>query len=341
MNNMNNMGKSSAFHLIGLTLVGLFVLLGCTSENRQNDELSSVTRALSQATLALSPAFEATNTITLTPALEPSATPTATKTATPMATDTPEATSTPPPLSTLPPEGADALLLDLLQNNAGCQLPCWWGAVPGETMWSSFESFLATFASEIVRTGPSAKSFYFYYVTMSTRETGRTVGHWASYAVHNDIIEDIETHGGRSPTYSLPQILTTYGPPEEIWLMTFQDTPTGSLPFRMSLLYTEKGFMVSYRVQSIEKQFDPYRLVWCPHDNEPQRVSLWLVSPEREVEFTFEEARETALHISAEEPYLQLSAATGLDEVSFYEIFKEANSSSCLETPGDLWPNGG
>jgi hypothetical protein len=40
------------------------------------------------------------------------------------------------PLPAVPPATADAIVEDLLKNNAGCRLPCWWGVVPGETQWS-------------------------------------------------------------------------------------------------------------------------------------------------------------------------------------------------------------
>ena len=308
------------------TFLFLLLLIGCgQSEPAMPTAVSQIT-----PTATVLPTITAVApTATFTPTSQPTATPT--KTATPMATNTPMPTPTPAPLPTLPPAEAEALLLDLLYNNAGCQLPCWWGAVPGETAWSGFKPFLATFISRIVPLSPPGRPLQFYEVT---------TGHWTMYAVRDGIIDNIETNWGRSPTYSLPQILTTYGPPDEVWLMTFQDTPDGSLPFRMSLLYAEKGIVVSYRVENIEKQFVPYQLVWCPHNNEPRGVSLWLVSPEREAKLTFDEARERTLHISAEEPYLRLSEATDMDEISFYEAFKDPTTSTCLETPVLLWPLG-
>jgi hypothetical protein len=321
-------------------LIGLLLLFGCTPGDPQNNEQAGTTPesdAVNSTITPLSDTFEPADRVTSTLTRKPSPTSTATPTITPTATSTPTPSYTATPLPTLPPEEADALIWELLQNNVGCQLPCWWGAIPGKTAWPDFQPFLATLASEIIRTGPSARSFYFYHVTMSPQEPGRTIGHWASYRVRDGIIDSIETNWGGSPTYSLPQILTTYGTPDEVWLMTYQDTPTGSLPFRMSLLYAERGFVITYEFSNIEIQFNPYQLVWCS-ENEPFIVSLWLVAPEREVKLTFDEARETALHISAEEPYLRLSEATDMDERSFYETFKDPDSTSCLGTPVLLWP---
>jgi hypothetical protein len=335
------MNRLDSFH--SWLFIGLLLLFGCTRADPQNNERGGVTPESASMTFTIAPlpaTPELADTVTPTLTEKPLPTSTATPTVTPTATTTPTPTLTPTPLPTLPPEEADALLLDLLHSNASCQLPCWWGAVPGETVWPDFEPFLATFASEIVRTGPSASSFYFYHVTMSAQEPSRTIGHWTSYRVRHGIIDNIETDWGRSPTYSLSQVLTTYGPPDEVWLMTYQDTPDRSLPFRMSLLYAERGFLVSYRVEDIEKQYVPYQLAWCPHNNEPQIAFLWLVSPGREAKLTFDEARERTLHISAEEPYLRLSEATDMDEVSFYEAFRDLDSSNCIETPVLLWPEG-
>lgn len=50
---------------------------------------------------------------------------------TPTATATPRPTLANSPLPTLPPNEAQALVLELLEHNAGCRLPCWWGFSPG------------------------------------------------------------------------------------------------------------------------------------------------------------------------------------------------------------------
>jgi hypothetical protein len=62
---------------------------------------------------------------------------------------TSEPTLTWTPLPTLSPGEADVLVMDLLENNAGCQLPCWWGIWPGETTWDEAKYYLETFASKI------------------------------------------------------------------------------------------------------------------------------------------------------------------------------------------------
>ncbi len=38
-----------------------------------------------------------------------------------------------PSVTTLPTGEAQKMVQELLENNAGCRLPCWWGIVPGKT----------------------------------------------------------------------------------------------------------------------------------------------------------------------------------------------------------------
>lgn len=71
-------------------------------------------------------------------------------------TSTPHGTPLPTPaftwtslpiLPTLSTSGADLLISDLLINNGGCKLPCWWGIMPGETPWNEAYQTLSTFAT--------------------------------------------------------------------------------------------------------------------------------------------------------------------------------------------------
>ena len=62
-------------------------------------------------------------------------------TATPRPTRTPTSipAETPTPFPTLEPEEKLDFILEMLETNGGCQLPCWWGVTPGETRWEQVE----------------------------------------------------------------------------------------------------------------------------------------------------------------------------------------------------------
>jgi hypothetical protein len=64
-------------------------------------------------------------------------------------TFTPLATEALAPLPTLSPVEAKAFVLELTQNNGGCELPCFWGFTPGQTKWQTAEPLLTSFAYQI------------------------------------------------------------------------------------------------------------------------------------------------------------------------------------------------
>jgi hypothetical protein len=69
-----------------------------------------------------------------------------------------EPTWTPRP--TLNPDEAIRLVQDLLVDNCGCRLLCYWGVVPGETTWQEAKSFLEAFAHIEEVTSRTRKTMY-------------------------------------------------------------------------------------------------------------------------------------------------------------------------------------
>jgi hypothetical protein len=116
-----------------LMLFIAFVVISCQSPGQVAEQPNTtITPLPPTSTPALTtnwtqmptPAPTRTATATLLPTFTPTPTPTATYT--PRPTVTPSLT----PLPTLDPDAAATLVLELLDNNGGCSLPCWWGATP-------------------------------------------------------------------------------------------------------------------------------------------------------------------------------------------------------------------
>lgn len=119
-----------------VTAAGLVLLVGCSlSPGPATQPAASPFTSLPTnpplQTMSVTPLVTRTVAPTYTKTPRPA---TATKTATMTATitETPGPPS-PTPLPTLSDAQAEALALDLLKNNRGCDLPCWWGFVPGVT----------------------------------------------------------------------------------------------------------------------------------------------------------------------------------------------------------------
>lgn len=82
---------------------------------------------------------------TATPSPSALITSTAAPSVVPSITSVPTYTTAP----TLPLDEAKAFAADLLINNAGCSLPCWWGFIPGETPWETIRDVLGQLDSNL------------------------------------------------------------------------------------------------------------------------------------------------------------------------------------------------
>lgn len=229
---------------------------------------------------------------------------------------------------------SEALILDLLQNNADCRLPCWWGITPGQSSWSETQNFLKTFASRIARTDQPEHSLYTVYIPVPEEvHPGSMLVH--EYKVQGDLIEMIEVGlGSNFQNYALPEFLATYGQPEEIWIRTFEKSRENTLPFYVVLFYPQQGIMARY-FDNAERDAEQIR--GCPQQREYWPL-LWLWSPRIDMTFVDTSAQTVNFGLDEEKAYLPLEEATGMNVETFYQTFKNPDNQDCLETPAALWP---
>jgi hypothetical protein len=125
---------------------------GCTNDINGAHMNEAMTPVPVEREATVTIAIPPTNTPHISPPTRTPVPDTATPTAVPN-TATPTAiplTATPKPLptATLTNEQIDANLTELMLTNGGCELPCWWGILPGETsIDSARESLKALGAS--------------------------------------------------------------------------------------------------------------------------------------------------------------------------------------------------
>jgi hypothetical protein len=245
------------------------------------------------------------------------------------------------PQPTLPADEAKLYILDLLQNNGGCQLPCWWGITPGQTTWLEAQAFLQRFAIDIsikdieenVRIAyvqiPSP--FDVPYITYLNQE----------YGIRNGIVETIQTYNyDITNEYNLPNVLQKYGQVDEVGISTakYSDNPNNR-PFSISLFYISKGILIEYvgykkvsGAGNVELEDDKIRA--CPQGGTYNFLYIW--SPNLELDF--DKAAKKFLDIENQPFPIRLKEATGMDVKTFYETFRDPNTTICLETPKQLWP---
>src|SRR5690606_11031148 len=96
---------------------------------------------------------------------------------------------------------------NLLTQNAGCELPCWWGIVPGETR-------IETIPTQFV---PQGFIWREEWLELSSQQAGSSIFIW--FEAKNNIVQTIHISGGLGAEnsvdnwgrYGLDQVLTRYG----------------------------------------------------------------------------------------------------------------------------------
>jgi hypothetical protein len=237
------------------------------------------------------------------------------------------------PLPTLLPDEAQAIVIELLETNAGCRLPCWWGITPGQTTWEEALRFLERFALRIsIYLGQDGMYADVYFPV--PREVPYAYNLWQYYMIQEGIVEEIEVYNYDFANHTyLPEFLETYGQPEEVWVRTYRPEHMGNEPFEIALFYPQQGILMNTPGGGgggVEGNV----IRNCLRDMNWPFLYLW--SPERQI--TFAEAEEKYLSGPDSGYFLPLFDATGMTVAEFYENFKDPNTTACLETPLDLWP---
>ena len=228
---------------------------------------------------------------------------------------------------------ARLLAADLLQTNGGCNLPCWWGLVPGKTEWKEAEDFLApmAFVFFINELEDITYADVKIPVPAEIHERGYIL---QDYSIVNGRIRDITIHEtGELPAFDFSQILRDYGMPEGIWLRTFSTAFRGDLPIEITLFYPQQGILATY--SEFEAQIIGGNVTTCTLLKQSNPIlSLW--SPENDM--TFEETIKLFNRYVKDMPFLPLDEATGISVQDFYEFHSKPNANPCIKTPADLWP---
>jgi hypothetical protein len=262
------------------------------------------------------------------------------KTPTPTTTDTPSSTIPPTivwtPLATLSLGEADQKIQTLLNNNAGCQLPCWWGITPGETSKIDTIRYLSSFTALTTVWGPPG-NYQIGFVEPGSPiddilSSYKIFGDYGNieYYFQDELVYTISAyHGGgtgdkKVTTFQLSRILADYGVPDEMAVSAAPTAPGGPV-FDIYLLYGQKGIYVHYTYYNVNISGNDIRV--CPQNNGPEELLLW--SPKTQ-----------ALSLAdffAPSNWPTVQQALGMDIQSFQELFKNPNDGVCIKTSVDTW----
>jgi hypothetical protein len=314
------------------------VLTGCTTTSPAfmptSEPVASVNAIVVTTAQPTQTPFPATEPPSATLSLTP--TPTPTNTLTPTPTIHPTATETPFAIPTPPGTNTHEQVLWLFETNNGCQLPCWWGITPGETEWQTAQEMLNIFDSNIYEAStPSGLKYYGVRIPLPPEvfsadhmELGILVDDGIAERIFTDASFG-NTPPGYLTSYTLSTFLTAYGQPSEVKLFTYSSPfEEGDLPFAVALFYAEQGIVALFSDNG-ERQGD-----WvqgCPQEDPVSFLGLW--APD--LGLTFEQVTKGTSALERE--YLPLEEVTEMSVATFYEIFKNPDNTTCLETPASLW----
>jgi hypothetical protein len=234
------------------------------------------------------------------------------------------------PFPTLSRDEAYLNMQKLLQDNAGCRLPCWWDITPGKTTWADAEIQLNTF-SWLISVDQRSDDLFIAYAHLPLPKEKGTLSH--TYYVEDGIVTIIYAYVfDWMPTLYLSNFLSEYGHPDEIFVRTFRDDENGSRPYEIILFYADLGILMEYSGGNPNENGD--KVQNCFEDMYSPFVYIW----SSKTPLTSTEAIDKFLD-TTNLPYpVPLKEATGVSINEFYETYKTPSHTTCLETPRKLWP---
>ena len=219
----------------------------------------------------------------------------------------------------------EQILYDLLATNDGCELPCWWGIIPGE--------------SQLGEIGPrfSAQGFEWDNNWLLSWATGLEI--FFGVDSTTEVIQSIRISSGsqedRWGRYSLDQILLRHGLPSRVQIIyPFRPDPSSTSSYHLFLFYEEQGMEIDYignapPVINGKSQF-------CAQFDHIYEIRLFLYQQKDEtiVPLKLVIPPESVGYIAEPDTVYELTSwqqATGTSLEYFLSTFSESNLDACVE----------
>jgi hypothetical protein len=243
------------------------------------------------------------------------------------------------PVITLSSTEATIRIRQLLTDNGKCQFPCWWGIIPGTTRWEKAYEILFPISREDQILGQ--KVYISNVEDIDTFSAGFTFlpGDEViaeGYLIRKNVVNFIEIRFGNYRSYSLADLVSTYGTPEEVWIRTYSMEAQGGLPLDIILVYPCKGILAYYH--SIDAFIADERVQKCYTDETVLVLDLWDPGEQKNFEQITTEAPMFS-DMAAIDQFQMLGATTDLSIDSFAKLFTDPTQSHCINTPIQFWRN--
>lgn len=271
----------------------------------------------------------------ITPSLTSSPTFTPSLTYTPTSTKPPTLT----PMPTLTSAEAQKMLNYMINQNGGCKLPCWWGITPGVTKSDDMINFFQSFIDRVKSHGTvyvdqegekGATRTVIYYD--STNESSE---HLFEVVSVDDTVKRIQAYQDLTGDFTLPNLLSTYGPPGEILLATEAASPDNKVPFGLTLLYPDQGILVYFYSNSGGRVQGDYISI-CPQNTLPA-LQLWPSGFPNQGKIEIKHLMEERSFQFNESRYKSIETVSNLSVDKFFATFRQNNNANCIITKADQW----
>lgn len=240
---------------------------------------------------------------------------------------TPTPSNTPVPTLSVEQEGD--LLHSLMANNDDCELPCWWGIIPGETSEQEAQEMFISYGLDEWTPSENYRIVGIGYPHPGSSTYSRDV--IVEFWVEKGLIRYIGVDGGyrhdalRSTfvqdwhSYRLAEILNRYRMPSYVEFTAVENSPY----YRLSLSYELSGFEIAY-IMPFEPLSEGKEKI-CFDLEKIDYIALNLYAPGQTNDIPVNTIPKRL------DNYTSWETTTGLDLDTFYETYKDPSNSACVE----------
>jgi hypothetical protein len=277
--------------------------------------------------------------------LEPTRTPTSTLTSTPVLSPT-AIPFTPTPVTPVPtwlPQEQEAYLLNLIETNNHCRLPCLFGIQPGISAWEEIRSVESPFYFREVYL-PDSNGFLYLHSLVRDRiaqldvafsGSGRRIERMTATAY---IFLPSDPH--YSPAiaraargYSLPSILAEYGMPSRIlFYVQRQIKPNSGTLAEILLFYDHLGFGIHYFfLNAVTQDQENSAFHTCLKYDHLESFKLYLQAPDDRTPLEKMITTDTGGRFFPYDWLQPLEDITTLSIKDFYNRFTSSPTKDCFD----------
>lgn len=236
---------------------------------------------------------------------------------------------------------AEEKAIQLLRDNGGCKLPCFWNIKPQQFNKQSISPYFQTFhniGGDIIHI---TKDNVTTEVFLNWEYSGKNNSEFKYIDVRMKAFRVIEIENEQTKQdvfdnpsfiqqtqyYSLSNILSIYGKPDNVFIGIEPGAEWGFNDIYCLLLDYSKNGWISLYYMELEQKNDIF--IGC---TEHSQIELQLWRPE-DVSF----ATQRLSDIKKTGNYVPIEEATTLSLDEFFQRFKKAGNHICLETPMSLF----